>query len=418
MKRHLVVLLLSALMAASAAAQALPAAPADSALFTSIGRILQTLEEITGLKALKPVQHELIGREQVKKFLEDRIREEVKPEELRAEELTLKKFGFVPPEFDLKKTTVELLTEQAAAFYDYRKKRLYILDSQDTALQQMALAHELAHALADQHFNLDKYIRRGRESDDGAMARLAVMEGQAMWIMAESMAKQMNLSLKSSPALAEYMGREMSASAGQFPVFENAPLYIQETLLFPYTKGILFQQALIQKYGQEGFALVFQKPPLSTRHILHPETYFAGEKPTSPALPALKTAREYRTLAEGSLGQLDLMILLRQYAGAAEAAAVAPRWRGGVYRVLEHKKDRRAVLAFCVDWDSEQTAREFLGLYRKVLEGKWKKPDVRAASEDEIRGAGDDGRFVVRRAGTAVSSVEGLRPEEERALER
>jgi len=112
------------------------------------------------------------------------------------------------------------------------------------------------------------------------------------------------------------------------------------------------------------------------------------------------------------------MILLRQYAGAAEAASMGPRWRGGVYRLLEHKKDRRAVLAFCVDWDSEQTAREFLGLYRKVLEGKWKKPDVRAASEDEIRGVGDDGRFVVRRAGTAVSSVEGLRPEEERALER
>lgn len=415
MKRYLIVLLLSVLLAAGSAAQALPAAPPDSALFASIGRILQTIEEITGLKALKPVQHELIGREQVKRFLEERIREEVKPEELRAEELTLKKFGFVPPDFDLKKTTVELLTEQAAAFYDYRKKRLYILDSQDAALQQMALVHELAHAVADQHFNLDKYIRRGRESDDGSMARLAVMEGQAMWITAESMARQMNLSLRNSRALAEYMGREMSASAGQFPVFDTAPLYIKETLLFPYTKGILFQQALIEKHGQAGFALVFQKPPLSTRHILDPETYFAGEKPSSPSLPALRTAGEYRTLAEGSIGQLDLAILLRQYVGEAEAASVAPRWRGGVYRLLEHRRDRRAVLAFSVDWDSEATAREFLGLYRKVLEGKWKKLDVSAPSEDEIRGIGDEGYFAVRRTGTAVSSLEGLRTEKERA---
>lgn len=412
-KRLLLALLAAAAIGWHIAAQPAPAVQNQNALFDSIGRILQTLEEITGLKALKPIQHEMIGREQVKKFLEDRIREEIKPEELRAEELTLKKFGFVPQDFDLKKTTVELLTEQAAAFYDYRKKKLYILESEDTALQQMALVHELAHALADQHFNLDKYIRRGRESDDGAMARLAVMEGQAMWIMAESMARQMNLSLRNSPALATYMGREMSASAGQFPVFDKAPLYIQETLLFPYTKGILFQQALIEKFGQEGFAMVFQKPPLSTQQILHPEKYFAGDKPTAPVLPALRTAREYRTLAEGSLGQLDLAILLRQYAGEAEAESVAPKWRGGAYRLLEHKKDGRLVLVFVVDWDSDGTAQQFLNLYRKVLAGKSKILEFSPGPEDRLSGKAGDGHFLVRRAGTQVWSIEGLRAESE-----
>jgi len=109
----------------------------------------------------------------VRQYIEQRVQEEVKPEELRAEELVLKKFGFVSQEFDLKKTTIDLLSEQAAAFYDYRKKKLYVLDSSSTAVQEIALVHELAHALADQQFNLDKYIQKSNENDDAAMARLA-----------------------------------------------------------------------------------------------------------------------------------------------------------------------------------------------------------------------------------------------------
>lgn len=408
MKRILLACLLAALLAPPGAAQAPPASVEESHLFQDIGRIMATLQEITGLKPLKPVASEIISRERVKQFLEDRIRDEVKPEELRAEELTLKKFGFVPPDFDLRKTTVDLLTEQAAAFYDYRKKRLYVLESPDEALQQMALVHELAHALADQHFNLDKYIQRGKDSDDGAMARLAVMEGQAMWIMAESMARQMNLSLKTSPALATYMGREMGAAAGQFPVFDKAPLYLQETLLFPYTRGILFQQAVIEKHGQEGFGLVFQKPPASTRHILHPDQYFAGEKPAQPPAPALATAGQYQVLAEGSIGELDHWILLRQYAGPEDADSLAPAWRGGRYRLHERKKDKRVVLAYASQWDSEESARRFFDKYRQVLRGKWNAMDVALEEANRLTGKGDDGYFVLRLSGNRVFSLEGL----------
>ena len=53
------------------------------------------------------------------------------------------------------------------------------------------LAHELAHAIADQNYNLGKFIRQGRKSDDGSTARLAVMEGQATWLMSEFLARKM-----------------------------------------------------------------------------------------------------------------------------------------------------------------------------------------------------------------------------------
>lgn len=377
-------------------------------LFRQIETILAELAEITGLPPRKPVQYDLISRARLREFLEERIREEIKPEEIRAEELTLKKFGFVPRDFDLKKTMVDLLTEQAAAFYDFRKKKLFVLESAPEALQQMALVHELAHALADQHFDLKKFVDGARKSDDQAAARLAVMEGQATWLMSEYLARRTGQSLKTSPAILQFMSQAAAMSAGQFPVFDAAPLYLRETLLFPYSKGMLFQQAVIEKQDKEGFAAVFRDPPVSTQQILHPEKYFGRTAPTAPSLPALPGEREYRELTAGTIGELDHWILLRQYQSEEIAASLAPRWRGGRYRLLEHKKNGRLVLLYASDWSDEAAAQEFFQRYRQVLERKWTRMSVREEAEGLVAGAGDDGDFVVWRQGSVVRSVEGL----------
>ena len=108
-----------------------------------------------------PVPCDFITKDKINEFLNKRVKEVAKPEELRAEELTLKKFGLVPPDFDLAKNTVDLLTEQAAAFYDYDKKKLFITDTTSSDTQEPVLAHELAHALADQNFNLAQ-VHQGR----------------------------------------------------------------------------------------------------------------------------------------------------------------------------------------------------------------------------------------------------------------
>jgi len=381
--------------------------PAQVDYSREIGEILTELSRITGFKAVRAIEPVLIRREQVKRFLAERIEAEIKPEELRAEELTLKKFGFLPPDFDLKATTIELLTEQAAAFYDYRKKRLYLLQSNSTALQQVALVHELAHALADQHFNLAKFVDRASENDDSAMARLAVMEGQATWLMSEYMAGRMGLSLRKSQAVVEMMSRQTEVLGGDFPIFDNAPLYLRETLLFPYAKGLLFQQAVVEKLGQAGFAEVFKRPPAGTHQIIDPEKYFAGVAPSNPKLPEFKGSRDWRVLAEGSIGELDHWILLKQYVGE-EAARLAYRWKGGRYRLVENRRSGRTILEYASEWTDEAAAREFFRHYQAVLKGKWKKMDVAGSREDLLAGSGDDGFFEVRLSGPVVSSLEGL----------
>jgi hypothetical protein len=379
-------------------------------LFGNIEKIVAELGNISGLKPLRSIQYDLIDKEHIHQFLLDRIREEVKPEEVRAEELALKKFGFVPADFNLKNTIVELLTEQAAAFYDYRRKKLFVLESAPAEMQQLALVHELAHALADQHFNLERFVEQGNKSDDGSTARLAVMEGQATWLMSEYMARRAGQSLEDSPALIQWLDQsmKMSMTGGHFPVFDSAPLYIKDTLVFPYSQGMLFQNAVIEKLGKQGFSEVFRRPPVSSQQILHPDKYFAGVKPVRPPLPTFDTERDYRELINGTVGELDHAILLRQYVGQQQANELSPLWRGGQYRLLTDKTGDHVVLLYAVQWENPAIARRYFSLYQSVLKAKWKNMRIDSESENTVSGEGDDGKFLLTVEGACVKSIEGM----------
>jgi hypothetical protein len=356
----------------------------------------------------RAVPRALISREKIREYVLDRMAEAISPEELRAQEVVLKKFGFLPAEFDLKGQMVDLLTEQAAAFYDYKRKRLYLASWTPSAMQDMALVHELAHALADQHFNLERFILKSGEDDDAALARGAVVEGQASWVMTEYMARQLGQSLREMPEMLKLAVQASRQSSAGFPVFGSAPLYLQQTLMFPYTDGMLFQQAVVEKSGNGAFAEIFRRPPASTQQVLHPELYFQALAPAKTALASPSLPSGYRKIAEGTLGELDHRILLEQFLGAEVAAQMAPGWRGGRYAVWEHPKERRSILSYAVQWDSEAAAARYLERYREIAGRKWKKLEVTSEQQGQIRGRGDDGSFTWTLKGALLTIVEGL----------
>ena len=383
--------------------------PADRSIFAEIGKDLQELHEITGLEIHHKVPFDLISKDQVNKFLKDRVAEQSSQEDLRVEAIGLKKFGFVPQDYDLAKNEVDLLTEQAAAFYDYHKKKLYITDWAPKDMREEALIHELAHALADQNFHLERFIRKGGDDDDREMAREAVMEGQATWLMSEAAEREAGQTLKGSPQAVEQMSRAMESDEKEYPVFEATPLYLRRTLVFPYTQGMLFQNAVVEKVGKAAFAEVFRHAPVSTQQILHPEKYFAHVMPAKPPLPHFSGGRGYKHLASGTIGELDHALMMEQYLDKKNAERIAPHWRGGVYGLEEKKAEKRVVLEYAVEWESEEWARQFFEAYQVVLRKKWKKIEVRTSDGSTFAGQGDDGYFVVRLNGPAVSSLEGLR---------
>lgn len=414
MRRTLRLLVSLTLLQFLAAAQT--SAPAKTSPFASIPEHFTDLTRITGLKQLKKVQYDLLDRERLKVFLGKRVKEELKPEEIRLEELMLKKLGLLPVDFQLAPAMIELMAEQAEAFYDYREKKLFLIEGDEGPMQQAALVHELAHALADQHFQLEKYIKRGT-TDDSALARAAVMEGQATWLMYEWMASKAGQSLRTTPALARMLNSRSGGLMGQFPVLDSAPLYLRASLLFPYAEGLQFQQAVIQKLGNEGFTEVFRNPPLSSQQVMHPDKYFARLAPVTPAMPSLEGESRYKEVATATMGEFDHGILLQQYAGGEQADAVAPKWRGGLVRLLENKKDKSTVLVYASEWETADAARQMFAAYRKALQGKWKKLSYVKETDTSVSGTGDDGEFVVRLEGTRLTSVEGLKslPDAERS---
>jgi hypothetical protein len=381
---------------------------ADDPVFSQIDSIVKILSGITGMEEKRPVPYARMSKRQLHQFLSKRIKKTLRPEEIRADELALKMFGLVPAGFDLKKSTLDLLTEQAAAFYDYDDKKLFLLEDSSISAELTTLAHELSHALADQHFNLEKFMQENSLNDDENLARTAVVEGEASWLMIAYSLKQSGQPMEPTPGMLKTLVDSSEGATGDYPVLKQSPLYVQQSLLFPYADGTAFFDAVYKKEGAKAFVSVFKDPPADSSQIIHPDRYFAHEKATRPELPKLPRQPNEYEISEGSMGEFDHRMLLQQYLDGKEARSLAPHLRGGAFRIIGAGKPRRPILLYASEWDSETNAETFFRDYQKVLSSKWKHCDVTTAKQGLYAGQGDNGFFITRLAGNMVSSIEGL----------
>lgn len=395
-----------------AAAQAAAAPAAQSAVPSAeqIQKILTQISEITGMELKRPVPITVMNKEEWRHWVDDRMKESVKPEELRVEETAMKMFGFVPEDFDLRGATVDLMTEQAAAVYDHKTKRMIIVQgAAPDEMQEPVLVHELSHALADQHFDMHRFLDKGPRSDESDAARLAVVEGQAMWIMLEATLNGRGQSLRKNAAILELMlpaMREMAAA--QYPVFGKSPLYLKESLLFPYSAGLKFQQAVVDKMDREAFAAVLRDPPKNTHQIIHPELYLEHETPATVELPRHEQRDKPKKLTDGDIGEMDVHVLFEQYASKAEADALAPAWRAGRFELLENRATKKPLLNWVILWDAPESAGKAFALYLKAMEGKSRGLTWKVRAEAQAAGGNQYGGFRIRVEGARLEGLEGL----------
>ncbi len=377
-----------------------------SSALAKIDEMIGDVERIMGLKALAPIPRDLLTREEINSLVSSRLKEEDAAESIHDEELFLQLFGFVEKRFDLAEGVIDTLTEQATALYDYKTKTLYLSTWTPEDMQEYALVHELAHALADQHFDLGKYIDKSK-SADGDLARSAVIEGQASWVMTEWVMRQSGRSLRDNSQLAAAAAGASRYEVTEYPVFSSQPLYLREAMLFPYTQGMIFQQAVIDRYGDDGFSHVFRHPPASTRQVIDANTYFAALQDPSPRLPRFKM-RGFKRSSRGDVGQFDHRVLLQQHLSERDADRLAPRWRAGRYDIWKNATGSEAVLRYASDWANAQAAESYFTAYQQVLESKWEKMDVTHRSDIRVEGVGDNGRFIITLNRARVTSLEGL----------
>lgn len=366
--------------------------------------MLASLSKITGWKVKRKVPSEILSRAKFAQMVQEGVADAERDKETRAAELTLKMFGLVPWNYKLAQESADLIEEQAAAFYDTRKKKLFVLDNiPDGPEQRVALAHELAHALADQQYGIQKYLD-GAKDDDAATARESVIEGQASWLSWAYMAEQAGGRPEVPSQLLDELA-DVGATGENYPVLERTPLYIRESLTFPYTEGMRFQDSVYRKLGAPAFDQIFRDPPLSTQEILHPEAYADTLRPTHPELPKQANVR---LLASGDVGEFDYSAILRQFGDEAEGRRVASQWRGGAYRLYEDKKSKSPLLLHVSEWSSPEAAQNFFKLYLIALRHKWTRLEIREESPNEVTGIGDRGDFLLRISGASVLSIEGI----------
>lgn len=326
-------------------------------------RIFEELGNITQMPPKKTAPLEQMTRQEFHHYLQDRLKKSAKPAEIKEDELTMKWLGLVPEDFNLQQSTVDLLTEQAAAFYDYRKKKLVMVENPLGEYSPSLLAHELAHALADQYFRIGRYMDEGAKTDDSVLARQAVIEGQASWLMNEWELRrnQRESLLKNDDPLPKWSSFQAS-SYSSFPVLQKAPLYLQVSLLFPYWEGGRFQQAVIAKKGISAFREVFLNPPSTTQQILHPELYLSNQGADTPDLPKVKF-KGWKPMTRGTLGELDHLVIFKMQ-DHPEAEELASTWRGAAYEV-RRSKSTCCILLYTSRWKDEESAERALNAWRK-----------------------------------------------------
>jgi hypothetical protein len=365
-------------------------------LFSLVDQLIQFSSQETGLPVKSEVKRELTNRTAVESYLNEKFQEDEGAKRLQRGEIVLKKFGMLDHDFDLKPFLLALLKEQIEAYYDSKTKTVNLLDWVDVNEQKPVLAHELTHALQDQHVNLEKWSDQTPsnvsttyrddtdhlEKDEVDTAREAVAEGQATAVMMDNILKPMGKSLIKDPEVVEFIKQQMTGSDNS-PVMARAPLLLSESLLFPYREGLSFEQDLWMDKGQNAaFAGALDHPPTSTWEIINPREFEKAKVPIVPLLPDIHPIvdKVYKPYDIGQVGQLDLHILTELFGGDNAARDLTPSWDGGIYwagqrlsakTAAELANTKSVSLFYLSAWKNDASAQAFAKLYSEALGRKY-----------------------------------------------
>jgi len=401
--------------------------------------ILKFVSNDTQYEIKHPVKSLFLSREQVNKELREKFDEDKGNKRMQRSELVLKKFGLLDQDFHLRPFLLSLLTEQIAGFYDNKKKTMNLLNWVKIDEQKPVMAHELTHALQDQYVDLEKWQDPEPESvaknvnednlhirtDEAGTVREAVLEGQAMVTFADKLLSDNgfgNKTLKDVPEIAEKL-ISGAGDMGDSPVLARAPLVLQQSLLFPYTSGLAFEQAALKAGGTErAFKGMLNSPPDSTMEILHPQKYL--NHVSAPVMllpdihPTLKAAG-YEPYDVGVMGELDVRMTVELFGGKPLAEALAPAWDGGIYYAAQKSAASEADKAttasigmmYLSRWKNEDSARSFMRVFEEELPRQYnglKRRNADETSDNERVFSTREGDVLLVQHGDTIWVSEGF----------
>ena len=374
-----------------------------TAIVSLTAAMLKETSELRELSILKTVKSGAQSRDQIERMIIKNLDAETTPAEMHAAEVLLKVFGLAPKEFAYRTFLIKLLTEQVAGYYDPKAQQFYLADWIELEGQKPVMAHELTHALQDQHFNLKRFENWPKGDSDAELAAHALIEGDATLAMTLYMAK--------NPLVALAFIRSLGGQETATEQFKRAPRALRESLLFPYEQGSAWATQLYKRGGWEMVSQAFTKLPQSSEQILHAEKYFSNEAPQKLALPDFKgiLGPTWKKVDYDVNGEWGNYLILDEFLNdAAESKQAAAGWDGDRFALYETGKPDEFFVAQLTAWDTPLDAREFFDAYAKRTPKRYPDAKELKSTEDRIEWQTSTGGIALELRGSRVAIVEGV----------
>jgi hypothetical protein len=366
-------------------------------LFALVDEITTFASEDSGFPRKTSVKRRLISQGEAEAWFRKRLASSDYTERISRAEVSMKKFGLLPREFDLREFVVKSERQGVAGFYDEESKMISLLNWVSADSQKPILAHELTHALQDQNYDLKVWQKAAVkkdssnagamtvEDDESSTARHAVVEGQAMVVYMDYLLAPLHRTLKDTPGIIAAMEEPSVVAAIDTEVIHNAPVVFREAGSFPYRDGLLFEAALLEKGGKKlAFTGVFAHPPKTTHEVLQPKTYLEAEHLAPATIPDMQPllSGKYEVFDTGSFGELDVRALLKQLGEKRLANDIAAAWQGGSYVTFKHASAANpaasdVALLYVSHWKTAQAAERFGRLYAAGTSKRYKNTEVK-----------------------------------------
>jgi hypothetical protein len=331
-----------------------------------VDEIAERIERVRGLEFKSPPRLELLTPAQSRRLAAKEVARLPRADVEAAEE-TLKLLGLIRPADEIRDLVGTMVADEAAGFYIPRSDRLVLVRGVvgGGLLAEITLAHELVHALEDQHFDLDSEASSGLGDD--AMAESALNEGTATVAMVEYAVEHLGLEGARDRIL-----NEIDTLSG-LDVGSDLPDYLKEFTVFPYKAGTPYVDRLLKRGGWGAVdRLIRSGGPGSTEEIIHQRE---APEPRPPELASRPHEGAWRRVDRGDIGEFDTRELLDVGTSDGVAERAAAGWGGGRYELW-----RNGPLP---DPSCEAPCRE-----RDLLTAGWRMDTPRDAREleDALRG--------------------------------
>ncbi|MEW5944910.1 MAG: hypothetical protein AB1742_01800 [bacterium] len=318
----------------------------------------------------------------------------------------------------------EELRERGCRIWDYDESAWW-----EENVELFVMVHEMVHALQDQHYDLDYYDEKYKQNSDAGYAYSAIVEGMAEFVETEYIYNQWGRStrdyLDHRHNLYRLLERVREYEFAGEELLEVGRDYCGEMMsydnlmgFFKYTYGEAMAQEAAMEHGWKGVKELFNRYPLSTEQVVHPEKYFEEETldlPTFVGYPDFYDVlpEDYAFLDSDSLGEFRIYLLIKDLElEPRDAINVSEGWDGDRYYAFRNPDTDEVAFGWITVWDTVEDADEFFNFYRKMSKRK--------SLSAEISGGGDDLYYVestwgegsVERDGDRVVIVEGFEDRE------